>query len=236
MPHRFQTRALYLQVRDAIIDNIREGRWSAGSQLPNEVQLSNDYGVSQGTVRKALDTLELDHIVVRKQGRGTFVSQLDTNSLAFKFYKIVGLPGLPTTETKRVELADPSGVEKERLALSTSQKVIRLHRLRLMNDVPFMVETVTLPEDLVPGLLTEAEPPGFLSIYVFEKTGKLAKTARDKVAAIAADAVLSSSLLIPLGAPLLSLDRVLIASDGTAIEYRVSYCNLGNAYYEATIS
>ncbi len=74
MPHRFQTRPLYLQVRDAMLEKVRSREWPLGSQLPNEQQLAQEMGVSHGTVRKALAVLEHEHLVRREQGRGTFVT------------------------------------------------------------------------------------------------------------------------------------------------------------------
>ncbi len=73
---RFQVRPLYLQVRDALVERIKDGRWKPGGSLPSEIDLYRDLGVSLGTLRKALGLLEAEKLIVRQPGRGTFVRNL----------------------------------------------------------------------------------------------------------------------------------------------------------------
>jgi GntR family transcriptional regulator len=68
-------RPLYAQVRDKLVNKIEDAEWSAGQLLPNEFNLAREYGVSVGTIRKAVEGLELIGMVIRKQGRGTFVTK-----------------------------------------------------------------------------------------------------------------------------------------------------------------
>jgi len=70
---RFQIRPLYLQVRDALLDRIKDGRWKPGANLPSEIDLHRQLGVSLGTLRKALSVLESEQLIIREPGRGTFV-------------------------------------------------------------------------------------------------------------------------------------------------------------------
>ena len=72
-PRPFSKRALYLQVRDALVQRISSGAWKPGSAIPNESDLAGEMGVSAGTVRRALQTMEADRLITRRQGRGTFV-------------------------------------------------------------------------------------------------------------------------------------------------------------------
>ena len=74
MPERFSIQPLYLQLRDALAERIASGEWKSGDIIPNEVDLARELGVSQGTVRRSLDLLESEHVVTRRQGRGTFVN------------------------------------------------------------------------------------------------------------------------------------------------------------------
>ena len=62
-------RPLYRQVRDILVKRIADGVWQPGQILPSESEVAADLGVSQGTARKALDSLTADHFVVRRQGR-----------------------------------------------------------------------------------------------------------------------------------------------------------------------
>ena len=71
MPERFRTQPLYMQLRDVLAQRIASGEWKSGNTVPNEIDLARELGVSQGTVRRSLDLLESEHVVTRRQGRGT---------------------------------------------------------------------------------------------------------------------------------------------------------------------
>ena len=236
MPNKFYTRALYLQVRDAVIEKIRAHKLPAGSQLPNETQLASEFGVSQGTVRKSLELLERENLISRRQGRGTFVAELDPDRIAYRFYPIRGLPGLPTTKTRGVEVGAASEHECDRLALPVRENVVRVRRTREMSEVPFIIETAVFPEKLVPYLATEKSVPDVLLFYLFETTGIVAKTCNERVTAIAADEEASSLLGVAVGAPLLRMERVLFDTNDTPIELRIRSCNLGSGYYFSSTS
>jgi GntR family transcriptional regulator len=70
---RFQVKPLYMQVRDALLERIKDGSWKPGASLPSEIDLYRQLGVSLGTLRKALGVLESEQLIVREPGRGTFV-------------------------------------------------------------------------------------------------------------------------------------------------------------------
>jgi len=82
-------RPLYQQVRDAFVQRLVEGKWTPGQALPSEMELAAEVGVSQGTVRKALDALASENLVIRRQGRGTFVAEHDEARILFQFFKLV---------------------------------------------------------------------------------------------------------------------------------------------------
>jgi GntR family transcriptional regulator len=71
---KFMNRPLYLQLRDALAERIAQGEWRPGSAIPNESDLAREFGVSAGTMRKALDLMEAERLLTRRQGRGTFVN------------------------------------------------------------------------------------------------------------------------------------------------------------------
>ena len=86
-------RPLYAQVRELMIGRMVQGVWKPGAVLPSEVQLAAEFGVSQGTVRKALDALAAENLVIRRQGRGTFVAEHDAERALFHFFHLVGEDG-----------------------------------------------------------------------------------------------------------------------------------------------
>ena len=85
---RFSTRPLYLQVKDMLIQRIAAGAWKPGAAIPNEIELSRELGISVGTVRKALDEMESERLISRRQGRGTFVIDQTSNEHAVRFSNI----------------------------------------------------------------------------------------------------------------------------------------------------
>ena len=81
-------RPLYQQVRDLLVRRLADGQWQPGKSIPSEHQLAQELGVSQGTVRKALDTMAAERLLVRRQGRGTFVAELTEQHILFHFFKL----------------------------------------------------------------------------------------------------------------------------------------------------
>lgn len=235
MPQRFQTRPLYLQVRDAMVERIRRRDWVANSQVPNEQFLAQEFGVSQGTIRKAMSVLEEERMVRRLQGRGTFVTALDSQEIAFKYYPIKGIEGMPTQGEASFEVAFANEREQANLDLRPAHKVVRIERMRLRDETPFMIEYISIPERRFPQLAKENEIPAFLLLACFETGGVIAKSAIEQVTAIAASEDLSEKLQVDVGAPLLKVDRVIYDSDGHPFETRIRICNLGEGYYEAHI-
>ena len=85
---RFSTRPLYLQLRDALAERIAHGEWRPGTAIPNESDLAREFGVSSGTMRKALDLMEGEHLLTRRQGRGTFVNDQSSDEMAMRFNNV----------------------------------------------------------------------------------------------------------------------------------------------------
>jgi DNA-binding GntR family transcriptional regulator len=80
-----QRRSLYLQVRDALVGRVVNGTWTPTSIIPSEQDLARELGVSVGTVRKALDLMEAEGLVMRRPGRGTFVNDCASDGFAARF-------------------------------------------------------------------------------------------------------------------------------------------------------
>src|SRR6476619_8336321 len=116
---RFQVKPLYMQVRDALLDRIKDGRWKPGASLPSEIDLYRELGVSLGTLRKALGVLEAEKLIIREPGRGTFVNSYREGVSVSRFNPIRAADGGPVlgdvkTGKAKVGLAK----DGERAALS----------------------------------------------------------------------------------------------------------------------
>ena len=112
---KFQVRPLYLQVRDAVFDRIRSGKLKSGGVLPSEVDLHRELGVSLGTLRRALDVLESEQLIIREPGRGTYVRSRQTDRGYERFNPIWGEHGGPLRGRIKIgeaKLATPAAWER----------------------------------------------------------------------------------------------------------------------------
>ena len=231
-------RPLYLQVRDVLAQGIAAGRWKPGTVMPNEFDLAREYGVSTGTMRKSLDLMEVEHLITRKQGRGTFVNDQATEQFAMRFSNI------RTSDGKRVngqvELGEvsegaASELERTRLKLQDKDTVYRVRCVRLYRDRPFMVEEASMPTALFPRL-TEINGFPHAIVALAQKNGILVGKAEERISIHAATPTVAEALGIAPSTPILVLDRVLLTLEGRPIEWRVGKCNLQDHYYQAEIS
>ncbi|HZT47303.1 MAG TPA: GntR family transcriptional regulator [Hyphomicrobiaceae bacterium] len=235
-PQEDDSRPLYVQVRERLIDRIRSGAWKPGQLIPNEFEIAAEYGVSQGTARKAISELASEGLVVRRQGRGTFVVEHTPAHVLFRFFNLYdasGAPVIPDSRDWRRSVGRATAEERATLGLGEDAAVIRMVRTRTREGRPFIAETITLPEALFPGLANAPEVPNTLYDLFQKAYGVLMTRTSDRLSAVAADAETAATLGIAPGTPLLRIDRIGFALDDTPVEWRVSLCNLENAHYLA---
>lgn len=218
-------RPLYLQVREAILARMADGEWKAGSALPSEFALAAQLGVSQGTVRKALDSLAADNLLVRRQGRGTFVPEHTEERALFHFFKMQdaeGAPVVPQPSSQEIALvAAPKPVAQ---ALETGRrKVWRIRRLRSVGGHPAILEDIYLDPQRFPELSGDTALPNALYSFYQVTAGVTIARADDRLSAVAAEADIAEALGIAPGAPLLYAERVARDLRDTAAEVRLSW-------------
>jgi GntR family transcriptional regulator len=226
-------RPLHRQVRDMLIRRLVDGVWAPGAPLPSETQLASELGVSQGTVRKALDTMAAENLVVRRQGRGTFVARHDEERIMFQFFKLVsdaGARSFPKSTVLGVSQGKASAAEREALELQKDSRVIRIRRLRSIDGAPAIVERITLPEALFPGLAGMELPNNLYGLYAMHFGVTVAST-REKLKAVAASADEAEALGVSPGAPMLSIDRLARSLERAPVEWRVSVCLTEKLHY-----
>ncbi len=232
-----QTRPLYLQVRDALVARIAKGAWKPGKPIPNELDLAREYGVSTGTMRKALDVVEGEHLITRQQGRGTFVNDQTSEELAMRFSAIRDADGQRIggqVELGEVTEGTANELECDRLRLQVSDQVVRVRCTRLHQNRPFMVEEASMPADLFPRL---AQINGFPHpiVALAQRHGILVGKAEERISVNFASPAVAEALGIPPSSPILVLDRVLLTLDGRPIEWRLGQCNLTAQHYLAEL-
>jgi GntR family transcriptional regulator len=229
---------LYAQVKALMMQRLIAGQWRPGEMLPSEFQLADLFGVSQGTARKALDELAGENVVVRRQGRGTFVAEHDDHRALFHFFHLVGPDGerrLPESRLISVRKGLAGRLEAGRLAVGRGVPVIRIRRIRLLDDRPAIAETIAVPQKLFPDLADIREVPNTLYDFYERRYGVTIARAVERLAAVAADERDARLLETAPGVPLLEIDRTALALDGAPVEWRVSRCLTATHHYRVEL-
>jgi GntR family transcriptional regulator len=232
---------LYIEVRQKIISRISTGAWAPGEMLPSEHALGTEFGVSQGTVRKALDDLSQRNMVVRRQGKGTFVAAHTRERALFHFFHIVAEDGSRELPTRSRVLScrrhKANSHEAQALNLDKTDRVIEIQRVRDMDGIAAISETVVVPVDLFPDLdkRTVADVPNELYQLYEERYGITVQRAVERLRAIAATKLDASRLSIAPGTPLLEIERIAETLNGQPVELRTSRCLTAGRHYVSTI-
>ncbi|MEO8135201.1 MAG: GntR family transcriptional regulator [Betaproteobacteria bacterium] len=230
-------RPLYLQIRDLVTQSLDAGEWEPGEAIPSEIELAARYQVSQGTVRKAIDELASENIVVRRQGKGTFVAtHTEEKSSLFRFLRIRRTDGVHEYPHSRlIDLRrGKASVEIARmLLLRQGEAVILLRRVLEYSGEPVLLDEITLPAALFRGL-TKARYDAYRgSTYSFFETqfGVRMLRADERIKAISADAASAAILQVPVDSPLLAVERTAYTYGNRPVEWRRGLCTTKHHYY-----
>jgi GntR family transcriptional regulator len=233
-------RPLYSQVRELMIRRMVSGDWRPGDALPSEARLAAEFGVSQGTVRKALDELAARNLVVRQQGRGTFIARHSRQRSIFHFFHIftdAGEKVPPVGKVLALCAARASREQAQRLALPARARVWEILRLRAICGAPVILERIAVPVSLFPDLelpLGEEQEDELYVLYQ-RRFGVTIARAEERLKAVAADEEDALHLGVAAGAPLLEIDRVARDLEGRAVEWRCSRCDTASHSYVSEI-
>ena len=214
----------YIQLIDVIKDKIQQKEWQLGEQIPGEQELCEIYGISRTVVRQALHELELEGIINRRKGKGTFVAKPKiSEGLVQKltgFYQDMTERGLKTlTRVLHQEVIPASEKVARQLEIPTGTQVIHLYRLRYVNDEPIQLVTSYLPYNICPRVAQTDFTSRSLYEFLENECGHRLARARRYIEAVAANETEARLLEIERGAPLLMLDSISYTPDGIAIEY-----------------
>lgn len=228
-------RPLYGQVRDALVRRLIDGVWQPGQPLPSEMQLAAELGVSQGTVRKALDSMAADNLVVRRQGRGTFVAKHDEERILFQFFKLVPDERPRTYPESRVlsmQTSPANEMERAKLQLESRSRVVRIHRVRSLDGQAVVYEAIALPHARFPDLAHAELPNNLYGLYAM-RYGIAVGSTREQLKAVAAGAAEAEALAVEVGEPVLRIDRVALSLEQVPVEWRVSFCLTRDVHYQS---
>lgn len=208
---------LYQQLQRALREAIERGVLSPDDALPSERQLAADLGVSRITVRKAIDGLADEGLLVRRQGSGNFVgTRIEKNFAKLtSFSEDMRSRGrTPSSQWIKRQVGQVSPEEAIRLALSPGAQVYRFTRLRLADDEPMALEICTIAAFALPGL----EAVGHSLYDALEKAGNRPVRALQRLRALLLDEEQARLLEAKPGDAGLLVERVGYLRDGRAIE------------------
>jgi len=230
-------RPLYLQAKEALEDALARSEWRPGEAIPSEFELAARFKVSQGTMRKAIDALAGDNLLVRRQGKGTFVAtHTEERASNFRFLRIRrndSRDEYPVSRLVDVRRGKAGAEVARALELRAGEPVILLRRVLEYSGEPTVLDDITLPAALFRGL-TRARCEAYRgSMYGFFETefGVRMLKAREKLRAVAADGASAGLLKVPTGSPLLAVDRVTFTFGDRPVEVRRGLCATRHHYY-----
>ncbi len=233
-------RPLYEEVRARLTEGISAGRWPPGEALPSEGALARAFGVAIGTIRKAVDGLVAEQALVRRQGKGTFVTSHDGGRLMYHFFHIVGRDGTKTYPSVRTvdfrrDRADAASAAA--LAIAPLDRVIRIRNVLSLEDAPVIVDDIVLPADLFRGLTEKIFLARGNTIYNLYQSRYGINVLRtdERLRAVLAARDVAGLLGVAAEAPLLEIRRVALTFRDRAVELRVSRVNTAHHDYHNSL-
>ena len=220
---------LYREVKKLLIADIQSGATPPGAALANERDLAARFEVSIGTLRRAVDELVADNILVRQQGRGTFVGRLDRERFMFQFFRIAARDGsreFPEVRLHTFARARATAEEARALALhgGGDRAVFRIDNVLSLQGRPVIHDRIVVAAALFPGLNRASFERRGGTIYELYQTafGVTVLSADERVRAEIANETSAALLGLPDGSPVLRIDRIALSFDREPVELRVS--------------
>ena len=232
---------LYQQIKALITQSLQAGEWKPGELIPSEVELATRFKVSQGTVRKAIDELAAENLVVRRQGKGTFVATHHEERAQFRFLRLkpdegtADYPENKIIEVKR--LRAPAEVARL-LDLKSGDPVIFIQRVQFFGGLATILEELWLPGQIFKGLtaerLIEYKGPMY-GLFEMEFGTRMIRAA-EKIRAVSADEMVGQLLKITPGTALLSVERVSYTYGDKPVELRRGLYVTDRHHYQNDLS
>ena len=231
---------LYKEVKRQIMAELISGEWKPGTAIPAEKRLSERFAVSIGTIRKAIDELVAENILIRQQGRGTFVATHNRDRLLFYFFHIVGQDGTkeyPVVSLDAFARGKAEAEEAVKLGIRRGDPVFLIRNILKLADAPVIVDEIAIDQARFPGLTEKqfaGRPNTIYNLYQ-DAFGISVVRAQERLRAILADAQNARLLKVAPKAPLLRIARVAFTYQDVPVEIRVSTVNTERHEYWSEI-
>ncbi len=235
---------LYQQIKGLILQSLQAGEWRPGEAIPSEMELAARYRVSQGTVRKAIDELSAENLVVRRQGKGTFVATHAEQGVQYRFLKLV--PDNGSVESEGPAARTIIDCKRNRasadvaraLGLRTGDAVLQVRRVLAFAGVPTILEDIWLPGSPFKGLTAERLASYQGPMYALFETefGVRMVRANESIRAVNPDAEQARLLGVSSQTPLLSVERVAYTYNDAPMELRRGLYRTDTHHYRNNLS
>ncbi len=232
---------LYRGVKRALLAAIERHECPPGDPLPSEGELARAFGVSIGTVRRAVDELVSEHLVVRRQGRGTYVAMHSADRFLFQFFHVErsdGLRELPRVELVAFERGRADDEVAQVLRLKPGEPVFRIENRLLLQGRPVVHDRIALPVKLFKDLTERRFRERPSTIYHLYQTayGITITRAQERARSVGADRAAARTLGVAVGAPVLEVRRTAMTFGDRPVESRVSVMNTAQHEYVHLLS
>ena len=235
---------LYQQIKGLILQSLQSGDWKPGEAIPSEMELAARFRVSQGTVRKAIDELSADNLVVRRQGKGTFVATHAERQVQYRFLKLQpdngdtqseGPAARTIIDCKRLRA---SAEVARALSLRTGDSVLQVRRVLSFSGIPTILEDLWLPGTPFKGLTAERLSSHQGAMYAMFETefGVRMVRADESIRAVTPDVDQATLLSVTTTTPLLSVERVAYTYNDTPMELRRGLYRTDTHHYRNALS
>ncbi|MBT7427695.1 MAG: GntR family transcriptional regulator [Betaproteobacteria bacterium] len=231
---------LYLQVKKRITESLAEGLWNPGQSIPSEVELAQSFSVSQGTVRKAIDELAAENILIRRQGKGTFVASHDEEGSQLRFLRLTSTQNnKENLDNHLVSFTKEKATNKiaKSLGVNIGTTVVSIKRVLTFNQKPLILDFIKVPASSFRKLTSEmiVEKKGAMYRMYETEFGIQMLRAQEKIRAVAADADTSELLGVKKNTPVLSVERISFTYSDKPIEWRLGLCLTENHHYASEL-
>lgn len=230
-------RPLYLQIRDLLVERLDAGEWRPGEAIPSELELASRYSVSHGTMRKALGALAANNLLVRRQGKGTFVAtHTEERSSMFRFLRIRrndGRDEYPASRLIDVRRGKATADVARALEMKPGDPVFVVRRVLEYEGEPAVLDEIVLPAALFRGMSrakVQAYRGSMYSLFETQFGVRIVK-AQEKLRAVVADAASAALLKVEPGQPLLAVERVTRTYGDRPVEWRRGLCTTRRHHY-----
>jgi GntR family transcriptional regulator len=232
---------LYKQIQRLLLEGLKAGEWKPGAVIPSETELASRYQVSQGTVRKAIDDLVGENLLVRRQGKGTFVATHHAPHAQYRFLRLLPDSGEPRPARSRFlecrRQRAPADVAA-RLGLRAGASVVLVRRLLTFGEAPVVHDEIWLPARLFRGLTFDRLASYTGPLYGLFETefGVAMVRADERLRAVLADARNAELLRVDPGSPLLLVERLSFTWGDRPVELRRGLCLTRDHYYHNSLT